>query len=215
MAHVKRLSSPKTWPVPRKGTKYLTSPMPGRIKALSVTLTMALRDILGLASTSKEVRSMIHGKEVLVNGENAKSYKDPIGVFDVLGIPKIGKNYVVVIGEDRKIGLEEFKGSGKTTVRKVVGKTSLKGGKTQLNLFDSWNILSDMKVKVNDSVVLDVKKKQIIKHLPFKEGAKVHVIGGTHQGYKGVVDKVSEGQAEVKIGDKVFQIKKENLYISE
>ena len=214
MSHVKRLSSPRTWPVPRKGTKYLTSPLPGKSKELSLPLTLVLREMLKIASTKKEVKSMIHAKEVLVNGKVSSDDKSSIGIFDIISLPKTNKNYKLIINEKRKLGLEEIKESEtKTSARKVIGKTSLDGNKLQLNLFNGWNTVSDMKVKVNDSLILDLSKGKVLKHLPLKEGAKVQVVGGSHLGKKGSVDKITELQADVKIGGNIFQIKKENLYV--
>jgi len=214
MSHMKRMSSPRTWPVPRKGTKYLTSPYPGKVMELSMPLNLVLRDLLKIALTRKEVRIMLHNKDILVDGIVMTSEKFPVGLFDVLSIPKIKKNYRLIVNELRRIDLEEIADADtKTMVCKVIGKKSLTDKKTQINLFNGRNVLSEMKVKTNDSVVIDLAKGSVLKHLALKEGAKIFVIGGSHLGQKGTVEKMEETQAIVKSSGESFPLKLENIYV--
>ena len=64
------------------------------------------------------------------------------------------------------------------------GKTTTKGGVTQLNLHDGRNILVDNSNKYNtrDSLVIDVNSQKIKSHLKFEDGANCYLIGGSHIG---------------------------------
>ncbi len=216
MSHLKRLASPKTWPIPRKGTKYLTSPKPGKVSSLSMPVALMIRDLLKLSSSRRETRIMLHNKEVLVNGKVVGDTKAPVGLFDVISLPKIKKNYRVTLNDKRKIELEEIKESeAKSKACKVIGKTTLKGNKVQVNLLNGDNVLSDAKVKTNDSLVLDLNKRTVLKHLAFKEGANALIIGGKHLGQRAVIEKVDKNEATLKVGKESFPIKPRNVYVIE
>ena len=217
MAYLKRISSPKTWVTPRKGTKYLTRPYPGKIAKLAMPLNLVLRDLLQLVSTRKEVKILLNQREVLVNGKAIKTEKFPVGILDVVSIPRIKKNYQLFVNEKKKFGFKEVKEDAiKAQVSKVIGKTTLKKKKMQLNLFNGRNILSeDAGIKVNDSVKVDINKNKILKHLPIKTGSKVYIIGGTHLGNTGVANKVTDSNVNIKIGNKSFEIKMKNVYVME
>ena len=58
--HQTRSELIRALPLPRKGTKYVAYAQ--RHNSTSVSIIVALRDMLGLASTAKEVNYMIHKK---------------------------------------------------------------------------------------------------------------------------------------------------------
>jgi len=216
MTHVKRLASPKTWTIPRKGTKYVLGAYPGKKKELTIALGMLIRDFFDITSTKKETRAFLKAKEAMVDGKIIEEEKYPISLFDNVGFPKMKKFYRIIINELGKIGVEEIKESemGKKAY-KVIGKTALKNGKLQLNLFNGRNVLTDKKIMVNDSVVMDLEKNAVLKHLPLKVGAKVYITGGSHLGSKGVIENVSKEYIQVKISNQLFDIKLDNIYVLE
>ena len=70
----------------------------------------------------------------------------------------------------------------KWKLARVENKRIIKGGKTQLNLHDGTNILSDKKVKTGDVLQItlpDMKTKSV---LEFKEGVQALITGGSHVG---------------------------------
>jgi ribosomal protein S4E len=75
----------------------------------------------------------------------------------------------------------------------------LKGKKIQLNLSDGRNFLSDMKCKVNDSVLINLKNKKIEKCLPLEDHAEVMVFAGKHSGEKGKIEKINKERKIVEI----------------
>ena len=103
------------------------------------------------------------------------------------------------INETGKFSLEETKETG-SKISKVVDKKILKGKKTQLNLLDGRNYLSETKCNTNDSVSVDFESKKIIKCLPLKEKASVLVFAGKHVGSVGTVNKITEKMVELNLG---------------
>ena len=77
-------------------------------------------------------------------------------------------------------------------ISKIINKKTLKGKKTQLNLSDGRNFLSEIKCKVNDSVLVNLKDRKIENCLELKENSKAIVFEGKHAGKKGVIKKIKE-----------------------
>jgi len=210
MKHTKRQLVPKSWPVTRKGTKYLITPNADR--ATGIPILVLLRDILKIAQDRKEVKKAIHEKAIILNGRTLKDEKESASLLDILTIVPEKKNYIVKLSEKGKFSLEEIKDNS-TKTAKVIGKTSLKGKKNQVNFLGGINILSQEKLKVDDSCVIDFKQKKITKVLPMKEKAHVLVMNGKYAGKEGVVEKINSEEKmvgiktpEKKINAKIKQI---------
>jgi len=189
MRHLKRKAMPKKWPMPRKGTTFVIktkfNPEQG------VPILIALRDMLGIAQNRKEVKKALHSQNILVNNKIARDEGNAMLLFDVLTIVPSKKSYRLGISKSGKFGLEEIKeGEAAFKIAKLVDKKILKGRRTQLNLSDGRNVLSEVKCNINDSIVINLKDKKIEKCLPLKEKAKVIVVGGKHSGARGVIDKI-------------------------
>ena len=214
MSHLKRIASPKSWIIPRKGTKYLLIPYPGKALEISMPLGMIIRDLLQLTHKKKETRAFLKNKEIMVDGKVIEEEKFPVSIFDTIAIPSLKKFYRVSINSRGKFELNEIKENEiSSKILKVIGKTSLKKGKIQLNLFNGRNMLSDKSVKVNDSLLVDLEKNSIIKHIPLKEGCEIYILGGKHLGEKGTIKSMKENNAQVNIGGKAFEIQLKNVYV--
>jgi len=186
MAHLKRHSVPKKWPIQRKGTTFVVKPLSGEIPLLIV-----LRNMLKIAQTRKEVKRALHLKHILVNNKEIKEERQGLSLFDTITIIPSKKSYRVIVSELGKFALEEIKeAEANKKIARVMDKKALKGKKLQLNLSDGRNFISDIKCNTNDSVVVNFKEKKLEKCLPFKDGANVMIFAGKHLGQKGVVKKI-------------------------
>ena len=179
--HQKRLSAPKTYKIPRKIFKWTVKPSPGPHNKNAVPLLIVVRDYLQLADTAREARRIIASGEILVDGVPRKDYKFPVGLFDVIKIPKLNKSYRMVFDEKGRYVPIEIEDDN-LKLYKIVNKTMVKGGKIQLNLFDGTNVLGDNSFKTKDSILMEIPEKKIVDHLPFEIGALVMITGGTHAG---------------------------------
>ncbi|RME55508.1 30S ribosomal protein S4e [Candidatus Woesearchaeota archaeon] len=179
--HLSRLAAPKTWPIKRKGIKFVTRPSPGpHSLETSMPINVILKEVLKFAKTTSEVKKVLHDKRVLVNKKVVKDYKFPVGLFDVLEIANSKEAYRMVLsptGKFKFIAIDSKESNLKPY--KITGKTILKGNKVQLNLDDGTNILvAKDNFKVNDTLYLSLDKKEIKEHLPFKEGMLIYILGG-------------------------------------
>ncbi len=184
--HQKRLSAPKTYKIPRKIFKWTVKPSPGPHNKNAVPLLIVVRDYLQLADTAREARRIIASGEILVDGVPRKDYKFPVGLFDVIKIPKLNKSYRMVFDEKGRYVPIEIEDDN-LKLYKIVNKTMVKGGRIQLNLFDGTNVLGDNSFKTKDSILMEIPEKKIVDHLPFEIGALVMITGGTHAGEIGRV----------------------------
>lgn len=191
MKHLKRQKVPKNWPIPRKGTAYVIKPYSNLEKG--VPILIVLRDMLNVAQNRKEVKRAIHENNVLVNGRVARDEKNSVQLFDKITLVPSKKCFKVNLAENGKFVMEEVKESeGNQKVAKIIDKKVLKGKKTQINLSDGRNFLSEVKCNVGDSVSINFKDKKIEKCLPLKENANVIVFAGKHTGKRGKILKLKE-----------------------
>lgn len=67
---------------------------------------------------------------------------------------------------------------------RIEGKSTIKGGKTQLNLHDGRNILVDdaAEYSTGSSLKLSLPSQEVIEHIKFSEGVRCYLIGGAHVG---------------------------------
>jgi small subunit ribosomal protein S4e len=213
--HKKISEMPKEWPIPRKGKKYIA--LASHHDKKGIPIVFALRDMLKVATTRREVRKICLEGNVKINGTVRKDIAFPILPRDILSLEKIGKRYILKQNR-KKLGFEEAK-IGNIKVSKVVDKMLLKKGKLMASLDDGSNLIVTEKISCGDSILFDFEKKKIIKVIPLKKGSHVEVIMGRHLGEKGAVESLGkEGDEivfEIKLegGKKVFLKKKTLLAI--
>ena len=182
--HLKRQEVPKSWPIYRKGTKYVIRP-DSNLES-GIPLLVILRDMIKIVQNRKEARRVIFLKQILMNNKIPKDEKNPVLLFDTISLIPVKKNYRLDLSEKGKFELKEINESEiNRKVVKVVDKKILRGKKVQLNFQDGRNILSDIKCGVNDSVLINFMEKKIEKCLPLKENSKAVVFAGKHSGKRG------------------------------
>lgn len=203
--HSKRETVSKTWPIARKGNKFIVVPSHG---SSEMPLLVLLRDVLKHMRTRKELKKILLEKKVLVNNKVVKKDNHALSLFDAVSLKDMGKHYRITYLENKKIGVEEIseKECGKK-IAKVTGKKTMKKNKVQINLSDGRNIFYDGKISVGDSVLIDIDKKKIEKVISIQKGAEVLVIKGKHLGKKGVVEKTENERAIIKSREGEIKIK--------
>jgi len=185
--HLKRQTIGKSWPIQRKGTKYVVTT--SHEKKNGVPILVVMRDVMKLGKNRKEIKKMLSEGMVSVNDRIVREDNFSLLPFDILSINK--KTYKMWFSDKGKFQVNE---TGKEErILKVLGKKVLKNKIIQLNLLYGKNILSSEKVKVGDSVL--IKDKKIAKVIPLEVGREAAVFAGKHRGKKGEIKKVREGIA--------------------
>ena len=184
--HLKRLRAPDSWHIPKKTNKFITKTAAGPHNANAMPVAVWLRDHMGFALSMKEVKQILGQRDVIINGRPCRDPRMGIGIFDIISMPKIGKHYRILRdkkGRHKTIEIDDE--SAKTRLAKIRGKTTVPGGKVQLNLRYGGNVLADNRYKPGDSVVLSLAEDgrfSIVDHFPFAVGNMAMVIGGKHSG---------------------------------
>ena len=213
--HLKLIAVPKTWFVPRKTKVFTLRPSPGAHSLeYGMSLGLLLRDELKLASTMGEARKIVNSKEVFVDGVARTDHRFIVGLFDVLSIPKLKKQYRMLLDKKGRLRLAEIAAKELSIkLAKVVGKTMLKNGKIQFNLHDGHNIISDTKALVGDTFVVSLPEIKIVKTLSAKKGAKVFLIKGKHAGDLGMLKEIKGVEATYTVAGADVDTAKEYLFV--
>ena len=183
--HLKRLAVPKSWPIKKKAHVWTTKQSAGAhaIENSMPALTV-LRDLLGICDTAKEAKRIIGNREVLVDGKPLRSYKTPVGLMDVLTIPKMDESYRMVLSSKGKLTLDKVdKAEADWKLCRIENKTVVAGGKIQLNLHDGRNILLDKnEYKTGDVLKVSFDGQKILESYPLAAGSSALVSRGVHAG---------------------------------
>jgi len=203
--YLTRSKTLKRIPISRKGTKYLAKALNHSNEGVSVVV--AIRDMLRLAKTSKEVKLMVKQRLLKLNGKIVKDCKEGICLFNILDADK---RYRLTILETGRLSFEEIKDSSR--IAKVIGKTNIKGNVMQVNFHDGTNILTKEKIRVGDSVELDFNNK-IEKVNKIEKGKNIFVISGRSIGSKGKINEIEMKKVKVQLGGREVVLDNSHLVV--
>ena len=105
--HLKRQKVPKNWPIKRKGTAFVVKP--NFALQRGIPILVLLRDILELAENRKEVKQIIHEKQILLNNKIVRDEKNSVLLFDTLTMLPSKKVYRLELSETGKFQVKEIK----------------------------------------------------------------------------------------------------------
>ncbi len=188
MAHIKRIVAPRSWGIGRKISKYAPATSPGPHNAAALPISVWMRDHMGLARNMKEVKQILHDRLVIVNGKICTDPHIGLGVFDIISFPMIEKHYIMLLDKTGRFASSEIETeASKIRLSKIKNKTTLPGGKVQLNLLFGANVIADNTYRPKDSVILTLgidgdPRFSIMDHFPYEVGNVAMVVGGQHSG---------------------------------
>src|SRR3989344_5434954 len=96
--HQKSIAAPPSWPMTRKKHIFTVRALPGgqpHTHALPIALFM--KELIKCAHTQKEVKYILHNKNVLVNGRRVRDEKIPVGLFDTVELCELKESYRVFL----------------------------------------------------------------------------------------------------------------------
>jgi small subunit ribosomal protein S4e len=192
---LKRRASPRTWPIPRKGTKWIQRPSPGpHAQDRSIPLVIVLRDLLHVAASAREARIVVRSGAVRVDGKVAKQLDLGIGLMDTLSLAApLDAHYRVVNDRHGRLVLIKIPSTEATVkIGRVRFKHAVPKGKVEVTLHDGRNLLvpSTSPYRVGDSLKLEVPTQKVVDHLKLAPGALAYVAGGSHVGQLARVERI-------------------------
>ncbi len=203
--HLTRADVNRETPIPRKGTQYIARPLSHMNHA--ITALSAVRDVLHLAQTAREVKEMIKEKKLKINGRVVRDMREPLLLLSLF---EADKRYKVILLPTGRFAFEPTKET--TRVVKVINKKVLSNKETQINLHDGTNLLSSESIKVGDSLEIDLMCK-FVRVLPLKEGARVMVNSGRNVGAIGTISRVTKEGFLIKLHDKAVALKQAQVVV--
>lgn len=205
--HQTRALATTQLPLPRKGTKYLARALSHHRN--SVPVVVAIRDMLKLALTAKEVKAMIRQKMLKINGRLVKDHRESLHLFNQL---EAGKKYLLSILPTGKFTLKELS-KPKDYLGKVIRKRLVNGGEIQLGLHDGFSLLTkDKSIKTGDSVYIN-SEGDITEHVILSKGNEVFIISGKHQGMTGKISSIEENMISVNYDGRMVKLDKQALIV--
>ena len=183
-SHMKRLTMPRSWPLPRKSSVWIQKPNPcGHPLDLCMPMGVILRDVLGVAQNRREAKKILHSKLVKVDGAIETDIGRGVGLMDVLTVGDV--SYKCVLDTNGKLRYRMITAKeASTKICRVMGKTTIKGAKTQVHLHDGRNLLfnENPEYKTGDSLLISLPDQEVKSHHKFEEGSIAYLTGGNHIG---------------------------------
>ncbi len=217
--HMKRLTVPRMWVIPRKEYPFAPKPSPGpHPKDRSVPLLIVLRDMLRVGYNRREVKEILNSRVVKIDGRVITDIKFPVGFMDVISIDTLDKHYRALYDINGKLRVVEIPKEHATwKLVRIDNKTMVRGGKLQLNLHDGRNVLVDEdRYSTGDVLKINVPSQEIVAHYPLAPGSVAMVIGGKHRGKIVHVKEhvvIKGPQENVVRFDEGFETTKSNVFV--
>jgi len=192
---LKRRAAPRSWTIPRKGTKWVKRPAPGpHAQDQSIPLLLLLRDLRHVVASAREARILVGSGAVRVDGQVATDLARGLGLMDTLSLAApLDQHFRVVKDRRGKLILTPIPSTEATLkIGRVRSKHAVKGRRVQATLHDGRNLLlpESTPYRVGDSVKIEVPGQKVLEHFSLKPGALAFVAGGTHVGELARVEKV-------------------------
>lgn len=191
--HLKRLSVPRRWSLPRKTHEWAPSPSPGPHAAdEGVPLVVALRDMLEVCDTAGEAEQILGQRRVRVDGRVATDPNRPIGLMDVVSFDVEEIHYRVLQDERGRIRLVEIDADeADWKLCRVEDKTHVQGGKIQINLHDGRNVLvNETDTGTGDVLRIGLPDQEVKGSFAFEPGNVALITGGQHAGEVATISKL-------------------------
>lgn len=211
---LKRQMAPLFWGITRKDKRFVITVKPGgHKKNASIPTAVFVRDTLKLADSLREAKSVIYGGKIMVDGVTRKSLHHGIGLMDVIELQGVPEIYRLVPKDLTVLKPITINASEKTKkLLRVTKKVTIKDKKTQLGFHDGRNLISDTKVNVGDTCLVQVPETKILDVIKLEKGAQVIVTSGVNVGKMGKIAEIKEGtfvlprRALVDIDDRQIEI---------
>jgi small subunit ribosomal protein S4e len=146
-----------------------------------------------MARTMHEAERVLNAGKVKVDGVVRRDSNLAVGLMDVIELATgqthrmLPKNSALL----DSIAIEDSEKAVKLV--KVTSKTTIKGKKIQYGFHDGKTLISDQKLKVGDTCVIDLPKVQVKSHIAFEKGSTALIITGENAGTVGKIEDIQDG----------------------
>jgi small subunit ribosomal protein S4e len=210
---VKRQMAPTFWNIRRKESQFVMRVKPGpHPKNKAYPLGMVLRDAIKVTKTAKESQIVLNEGKVKVDGVVRRDPNLAVGLMDVVELAT-GQAYRLVPKDSELLVSVPVDGAEKgMKLAKITSKVTTKGKKLQYGFHDGKTLLTDTKMKVGDTCVLELPGAKVKDHIKFEKGATALIVTGENAGKTGKIEDLREGvftlptRALISIGDRTVEL---------
>ena len=192
---LKRQMAPQFWGIARKNKRFVITVKPGpHKKSHAIPSAVFLRDTLKIVTSLREAKTAIYSGKIKIDGVVRKSLHHAIGLMDVVELENVSDIYRLVPTEEKllkPIKINESEKSKKLV--RVVSKTTINKGKLQIGFHDGRSIISDTKVNVGDTCLIQIPEVKILEIIKLEAGCQGLVTSGNNAGQIGKIETIEEG----------------------
>jgi small subunit ribosomal protein S4e len=192
---LKRQMAPQFWGIARKNKRFVITVKPGpHKKSHAIPSAVFLRDTLKIVTSLREAKTAIYSGKIKIDGVVRKSLHHAIGLMDVVELENVSDIYRLVPTEEKllkPIKINESEKSKKLV--RVVSKTTINKGKLQIGFHDGRSIISDTKVNVGDTCLIQIPEVKILEIIKLEAGCQGLVTSGNNAGQIGKIESIEEG----------------------
>ena len=192
---LKRQLAPTFWNIPRKQSQFVLKASPGpHRKHKSYPLGIILRDVLKVANSMHEAKTIVSAGKIKVDGIDRRDVKFPVGLMDVIELTTNGQSYRFVPRDSKLLVPVEIQDAEKMVkFVKVSSKITTKGGKLQYGFHDGRTMISEQPLSVGDTCLLDFEKLTIKDIVKFEKGNLGLITSGDNAGSFGRIEDIKDG----------------------
>lgn len=191
---VKRQMAPTFWDIRRKESQFVMRVKPGpHPKNKSYPLGMVLRDAIKVTKTARESQVVLNEGKIKVDGVVRRDPNLAVGLMDVVELAT-GQAYRMVPKDSEVLAPVAVEDAEKNVkLAKVTSKVMTKGKKIQYGFHDGRTLISDAKLKVGDTCLMQLSESKIKDHIKFEKGATALIITGDNAGRVGKIEDIRDG----------------------
>lgn len=202
---LKRKPAPRFWPIHRKEYTWVVRPSPGPHSLQKcLPIAVVLRDILGIAQTRKEAKTIVSQGKIYVDGKIKREDSFPVSLMDVISIIDADKCFRILPSKKGLVFHPISKEEASFKLCRIENKTVTKNGHIQLNLHDGSNILvkvDDPKntqdvYKTLDTIKISLPERQVLEHIKMKENNFAIITGGKNIGKCGKIVSIESAKGK-------------------
>jgi small subunit ribosomal protein S4e len=185
---LKRQMAPQFWGIARKDKRFVITVKPGpHKKSQAIPTAVFLRDTLKIVTSLREAKAAIYSGKVKVDGVVRKSLHHAIGLMDVVELENVSDIYRLVPAEEKMLTEKSKK------LVTVTSKTTINKDKLQIGFNDGRSIISDSKVNVGDTCLIQIPDVKILETIKLEVGSQGLVTRGNNVGQIGKIEDIEEG----------------------
>jgi small subunit ribosomal protein S4e len=192
---VKRQMAPTFWNIRRKESQFVLRVRPGgHAKTKAYPIGIILRDVLKIANTMHEAENIVRAGKVKIDGSIRRDVNFGVGLMDVMELITTGQVFRFVSKDSKLLVPLSINPEEKSKkMIKITSKVVTAGNRLSYGFHDGRTIISDQKMRVGDTCLVESLDNKIIQHVRFETGCMALVTSGENAGSIGKVEDIRDG----------------------